>query len=541
MPLRREVSIKDAPTEPSLFGGPPTKHDHQAPKSCLMVTNHLNLMYMLAAGLIMPPSGFGGKYYQDTLGCYRGWIPLFPGLPLAGALEYSTSEESHLRPCIARVRTDLVSGRAWAFRGERVEEIDFPAQSGGNDQLLMLPAPLPTHWIEEVLFPSGADKRAFEADVQRFGDVSLGNCKCRVDKKSFDRARHSGRWPPSDDGPERNASLAESQAAGGIAAMLFHVGNKGANAIRACQLAFDPAQQDGQTIGIPIIEPLVAWRSKGTVSPESTLGALSEGRDSVAKSQRQIFWGVVEHLVAWNRSRGAETAEDVIVRHLGRISDNLPDRLRKKFQELANALSSFATFGSLSLTEMLERYPTPFSRSMTLCFRHKTCASLLDYEHDLLQEDDWVLAAILCGARDGWERLPRELREAPMGLEAAVTHRMAAMAHQLAKTGLDLGEPAPRPQPLRELFVPAGTWRARERDAALYLARKSRWNCIETSIRLGVGAYDLRVERSGVRLVLEGEPKAVETHANTASFLDSLARARIASGLDAEIRRRLGS
>ena len=38
----------------------------RAPDSGLLVTNHLNMMYMLAAGLVMPPAGFGDKYYRDT-------------------------------------------------------------------------------------------------------------------------------------------------------------------------------------------------------------------------------------------------------------------------------------------------------------------------------------------------------------------------------------------------------------------------------------------------------------------------------------------
>jgi len=49
------------------------------PKTGILVTNHLNLMYMLAAGLLMPPSGFGGKYYGDTLAAFPGWLPVFVG------------------------------------------------------------------------------------------------------------------------------------------------------------------------------------------------------------------------------------------------------------------------------------------------------------------------------------------------------------------------------------------------------------------------------------------------------------------------------
>ena len=47
------------------------------PERGCLVTNHLNLLYMLAAGLLLPKSGFGEKYYRDTLEVCPGWLPLF--------------------------------------------------------------------------------------------------------------------------------------------------------------------------------------------------------------------------------------------------------------------------------------------------------------------------------------------------------------------------------------------------------------------------------------------------------------------------------
>ena len=74
-----------------LFGtanpAPPTK----AATRWLLVSNHLNLLYMLAAGLVMPPMGFGKKYYQDTLAAYPGWIPLFANDVTKAAIAYSVS------------------------------------------------------------------------------------------------------------------------------------------------------------------------------------------------------------------------------------------------------------------------------------------------------------------------------------------------------------------------------------------------------------------------------------------------------------------
>ena len=53
-----------------LFTSSDAPEPGKAPDSAFLVTNHLNLMYMLAAGLLMPPAGFGDKYYRDPLECF---------------------------------------------------------------------------------------------------------------------------------------------------------------------------------------------------------------------------------------------------------------------------------------------------------------------------------------------------------------------------------------------------------------------------------------------------------------------------------------
>ena len=80
-----------------------------APETGVLVTNDRNLMYMLAAGLLMPPSGFGGKHYRDTLSAFPGWLPLFIGpegsapSPPSEAAEDATGETRHLRPALVEV------------------------------------------------------------------------------------------------------------------------------------------------------------------------------------------------------------------------------------------------------------------------------------------------------------------------------------------------------------------------------------------------------------------------------------------------------
>ena len=94
-----------------------------------LITNHQNMLYMLAAGMVMGPAGFRGKYYSDPLNVYPGWIPLFRDkaqVP-ADALNYATSERKHLIPCIASFDLADLSGPARMLsRDGRIRDISLP-------------------------------------------------------------------------------------------------------------------------------------------------------------------------------------------------------------------------------------------------------------------------------------------------------------------------------------------------------------------------------------------------------------------------------
>ena len=87
-----------------MFGSTSEPASAPAPATGLLGTNHLNLMYMLAAGLVMPPAAFGDKYYRDTLECFPGWIPLFIGKVPSEAIASTTREAGH------RSRSSFKSG-----------------------------------------------------------------------------------------------------------------------------------------------------------------------------------------------------------------------------------------------------------------------------------------------------------------------------------------------------------------------------------------------------------------------------------------------
>jgi hypothetical protein len=147
-----------------------------------------------------------------------------------------------------------------------------------------------------------------------------------------------------------------------------------------------------------------------------------------------------------------------------------------------------------------------------------------------------IATAIMFAARDGWLGLPLQLRNFPSS-QAAILHRMAAMAHRMGDTGLNLGSPPSRPLPLRELFLlgPKG-WSTAQKDAALALARECKWGCIQTRVSLGKGDYRLVVDGGGMHIIVAGEAKAVETEVDREKFFGALASAPLSDKQDRKVR-----
>ena len=136
----------------------------------------------------------------------------------------------------------------------------------------------------------------------------------------------------------------------------------------------------------------------------------------------------------------------------------------------------------------------------------------------------WLAAAVLFGARAGWLSLPLRLRGGA-DVSAAVSHRMAAMSHRIAGTGLELGPRPGRPKPLIERFL--GDWGPHHHVAALTLAKARKWDCVQTRVKLRAGNYHMKVGPGGAEIVVPGEARAVETEVDNARFLNLLAGALI--------------
>lgn len=509
---------------PDMFDAAKQPSAAKDPARWLFVTNQRNLLYMLAAGLVMPPKGFGAKYYQDTLASFPGWIALFMNAVPKAAIAHSISERSHLIPCIATINLASLRGKVMVVGHDGLaREVNFPEGLDGSEQVLLVPAPLPTSWIASIAFQSREQRSNCEADARDFGNVPLSDFKREISARDFTAATDSI-WPPAGVSiPDIEAALDVPFAAGGMIAMLLQLANLGDLGVQACRLGFDAEDDVARSVREPLVAALGAWMQTGS-PPEST--DVSE----------MVFWGLVGK-VAMNRfAKTPASPLDVVLGHLASEGPRLGERMNQALVKLANDLRTIAGFADSTITEVFERHPKTFSRVMTMFFLRDKCKDLLAFRHPLLTEGDYLAAAILFAARDGWLGLPLTLRNAP-GLQAAVSHRMAAMAHRIAHTGLDLGPAPSRPVPLRELFTPGVRgWSNSLKEAALVLARECKWACIQTRISLGKGDYRLVVDGAGAHILLAGEPKAVTTEVELEPFFDALARTPVSEKLDRKIR-----
>ncbi len=481
-----------------------------------LVTNQRNLLYMLAAGMVMSPKGFGAKHYLDTLSSFPGWIPLFADNVPQAAIDLSVSEKSHLIPCVATIDVKSLSGGIKVIDGDgQSRDVRFPDELNGNEVALFVPAPLPITWVESIVFRSKEDKLSCEVDARDFGNVPLLDFKREIDARLFAKANKSPWHPAELTLPERDSALDKSFAAGGIMAMLLRMGNLGDLGMRACQLGFDPAFTEGLSVSDPMVRDLGAWLETGSIGTSNDL-------------LPKLFWGAVDSVTA-SRSAGDITSpRDAVLGYLETAGEDLDEKMKQALSKLTIDLRKLVGFANSTITELFERHPKPFSRVMALFFLREKCSELVEFRHPLLTEADYLGAAILFAARDGWLGLPLDFRNVD-GLQSAVCHRMVAIAHRMNGSGIDLGKPPARPMPLRELFMPeAKEWTAKQREAALLLARESKWvKCIQTRITLGKGEYHMVIDGSGIQIMLPGDVKAVVTEVNSEQFFSLFSGATI--------------
>ncbi len=485
-----------------------------------LVTNHLNLLYMMAAGLVMEPLGFRGKHYIDSLSTIPGWIPLFRSDIPAKALDQATSERKHLRPCVVSLDLSGVSAPVQVLSREgKVRCANFPNLRLGKEGIgILVRAPLPLTLFSHIYFDSDEDQQIFETAAKDVSNVELTPYRLKVEESLF-RNEIDVTWPPNfprqntrqkkpdsqqgmlpgleKDGPhvlglQIDYPRISEQALGGVLAMLYHCANRSELGVKVFQLITESTQAaDESSIQDPVLAELPNWLNGGSIPAHSN-------------TPTRLFWGVVNALAQEENSLEQQPV-DMVLAYLGAQLTQLTDETNKsRLERLIEDMQGFLGLGGGTITDLFERNKGSLSRPLLLFCLREHCKDLLEFSHPLLSDTEYLLSGILFGVRDGWLRLPYEMRN--QALSAYIMFRMTDVAHQ--KQGdVFSGPKTPSPQPLRAIFPSARElWHPIQEKAAIEIAKVSKWqDCLETIIASADGSpLDEPKQESG-KYIFSGE------------------------------------
>lgn len=481
-----------------------TKKQQRKPRSSTkiwhMLTNDRNMLYMLAAGMAMPPAGFRGKHYADTLDENPGVIPLFRDRMPAPTLEKVTSERSHLRPCIAMLDLSGITGHAERVRQDGTSRhVNSPtARRNKNDFVTKVPAPLPLTILEGLVFQSEEDLEAFRNAADEVSNVDLTHYALYVDESMFLPAE-GAIWPPAErkdllhDDDDKDRTLAAAQSLGGLLCMLYHAANRSDMTLSTFQLALGaPSSVTGTSpMSDPILAELPGWINDQTISEN-------------AHDYAKLYWGVVRALVnAHEHGQPFRPAEEAL-KSLEQQHDSIEDnKIRHLLGSLIDDMHGCLGMGSGTISELFDRHKGPLSRSLLiLCLRDRSL-DLIEFDQPGIGDAEYLLACILFGAGVGWLSMPRELRDPALSRYAMI--RMAQAEHRMLDEGLSWKQP-PVPVPLRALFTqPNGSMNQAQQEAALGLAKNCQWHgCLQTRITLPEGDGPQSFVQNGHELLVPG-------------------------------------
>ncbi|MCY4361956.1 MAG: hypothetical protein OXE42_07210 [Gammaproteobacteria bacterium] len=422
--------------------GAPKKPRSRSKPKCIwrLVTNHQNMYYMLAAGMVMGPAGFRGKHYSDPLSVCPGWIPLFrdkDGIP-SGALAHATSERKHLLPCIASFDLSDLSGPVRVLsRDGRIRNVTKPPVRRRNNGIpILIRAPLPLNLLSGISFRSSEDKQTFENNARDVSNVVLPSELNKVDEALFSTVMDVA-WPPVQRQRQLfdvDAPPAWGQALGGMFAMLYHTADRSDLGLAAYRSVTGAVRDKDSALvkSDPILAELPDWMDGGEISGQ-------------AGTRARLFWGVVQSLVDARKNERTETPVDVALEYLDSQLHQLQEmEFRACLERLIADMRSCLGLGGGTVTELLERHKGSLSRPLLLFCLREHCTDLLEFSHSILSEVEYLLAGILFGARDSWLQLPRALRDPD--LSAFVAYRMADAEHRKLSDDFTLAE-SRRPSP----------------------------------------------------------------------------------------------
>lgn len=491
-----------------------------------LMTNHLNLFFMLGAGMILPSTGFGNKYFKDSLDIAPGWIPLFGKKPLAGQVDYSCSEAEHLMPCCVTIDLSKLDGEVVRLgSGGQLESGNFADMFFDDRDLLLVPAPLAVGLISRIEFRNAKEKKACIESARDLRNVDLSEFDVKVRAAAFKEAKGAD-WPgPGLEVPGHSVPVMSAGVLGGFLAMACHLSSRDDHFLAASKQYFD-APEAPEACGDGLMGSICNWVHG------------SEG-DGDGSQSSVVFWKVFESILGVRAAGGPNSPADAVVFALEQIADEMAAPADSGARKLIADLKEIERLPDKTAGELLDANPKKLSKALILFFLMENCTDLLERNTANIGHEETLIAAMLFAAREGWMGMAEELR-ATTGLMQAVSHRMVEYAHRAIGTKLTFGKPPERPRSWRELFKSGERGLKKpQREAAVEMANAFGWDIVHTHIRLPKGSYETQIDAGGLSIRIAGRADVVELVVDERELVNRLGYQPVPPALDSRIRKML--
>jgi hypothetical protein len=533
--------------------------ENKMPKNWYVVTNHLNLFYMMGAGLIISQNGFGEKYFTDSISMFNEHILLFADNIPFQAIDRSTKEMRNMIGCVANIHLDNLTGPVATIneKGDLRQDVRFPDGLKGDEAAIIIPAPLPITWLDIIYVNNNESKKRLKESADELQNVPYQNFEIRVNGKFFKKPKSNSYnsfpmddpkhhltfpWPNIKMDNNRTAtSFGGTMAVGGILGVLCNMAEQHSFFLCVYQRAFNLESEVVEIPLEPLTQFLIKWFNNNDIQKSN--------EDLTIEDLTINMFGGILNALADSWLDKSIKSKDVILNFFEEVTNNWEpvtksEKLSDSIKSLTHSLQSFSSMADKNLSELLDQHPKWFSRALILFFAKDRSQDLLVYSNEKLNPEDIIAAAILFGARDGWMGLHEDIKRSP-SFQNAVIHRMVANTHHAANTGLEIGVVPPPPPLIRELFKPVDEkWTTKQQKAALMLAKQKKWDGIQTIINLTPGEYQINVTRSGMQVIIPGFEKGTKHQIDQDDFLKQLEQALatrdISGRLNTEVRKILG-
>jgi len=452
-------------------------------------TNTINLRMIIAQGLITSPDGFK-KYYSDALEFQPGWIPLYKDEVHPEAIQHCLSERENLTPCILEIDLNRIKGTAKAFKSQEFVDILLENINTIDINLIFILAPLPLSCIFSVIFRKAEEKDEFINDVKIRDNVVLGDIKL-LSNKSYKKLFNVKTLPftykldifstfPESPAisikeiklPSNKINYEKIFSYGGMIVNLFYYAKNGHLSNNIFQSVIECHNfTDNQISDINLI--LEYFKKRKT--------------EQSINSKKRMYNGIIRIAI-----RSDNFKEDIIE---FLESNSWEANIKKRAIDLANKLRMFESVITQTVSEQFKNAKTSLEKMLLMLFLREDSESLIEYDLNIFTEEEYILFAMLFGIRDKYSKTPRFIKETDSFL-LMVSNKMASYAHEEINSSLQFKN-IERNLTIIDMLKNYSfiKWFAKHLDVE---------SSFQTTIKIPKGDYKLKVNNSGVEIIVEG-------------------------------------